>query len=429
MKPKTALENTIVTISNSLPPIIRKYHESALPRCFANYAVQSRNSIFCLECGHAWKQQQKKLLQKITCVNCGKKLELNDKYKNGIKETNYYQIVTALKGFQIVRMVCITKTMKKKARSSYFAHEVMQIFIDQNGNSRYLSKNVMGMSQYYDQWIIGSALTLKPNVKTIRFSLCPAYVFPNKKIIPMIKRNGFKGNFHSIAPQLLFKAILTDSIAETLLKAGQFDMLYYHIRNTALKRDGIYWNALKICMRKNYIIKDAKLWIDYIDLLEFYWKDIKSPKYLCPTVLEKAHDKLMERKQKEILNKTFDEKKLQIAKNQIHYFKAKKHFFGLFFSHKGITVNVIESVKDFLEEGCIHNHCVFTNEYYKKTNSLILSAKVNGIPMETVQVSLNNLEILQSRGKGNKASPYNKQILNLVTRNLHQIGNRMKMAG
>lgn len=284
------------------------------------------------------------------------------------------------------------------------------------------------MSQYYDQWIVYSELSLKPKRENRRFYLSPSFVIPNKKVLPIVKRNGFKGKFYDIAPHILFKVILSDSIAETLLKTNQIDMLYYHIKNTSLKPTGIYWNAIKICIRNKYEIKDAKLWIDYIDLLQYFMKDIRSPKYVCPLDLKRSHDKLMIKKQDEILKSTFEEKKKQIAKNQRHYFKAKKHFFGLVFSEKGISINVIETVKEFLEEGCIHNHCVFTNEYYKKQNSLVLSAKVNGIHAETIQISLQNLEILQSRGKGNKASKYNKEIINLVSKNMHHIRARVKAA-
>ncbi|WP_091146018.1 PcfJ domain-containing protein [Flavobacterium caeni] len=148
----------------------------------------------------------------------------------------------------------------------------------------------------------------------------------------------------------------------------------------------------------------------------------------APLDLEVAHNKWMVKKQDEIIKSTFEEKKKQIAKNQKRYFKTKKQFFGLVFSNEHISVKVIETVKEFLEEGCIHKHCVFTNEYYKKDNSLILSAKVKGIHIETVQVSLENFEILQSRGRGNKASKYNKDIIDLVKRNMHQIGARMKKA-
>jgi hypothetical protein len=428
MKPKTASEIKIVELSKNLPLITQKQNEAAFKKCFDNYAVHSRKSMFCLECGHAWKVTDNNKLKKVTCEKCSKKLVVTNKYSNGLKETDYYQIITTADNFQIVRMICITKTMKKNSKCYFFAHEVMQLFIDDTGKTRMMSKNVMGMSQYIDQWVIHSELTLKPNINTSRFYLSPSFVQPNKKILPILKRNGFKGKFYGIAPQIFLKTLLTDSIAETLLKANQIDMLYYHIRNTNIKNDSIYWNAIKICIRNKYQIKDAKLWMDYIDLLHYFEKDLRSPKYVCPMDLNRSHDKLMAKKQEEILKTTFEEKKKLIAKNQKLYFKAKKQFFGLVFSENNISIRVIETVKEFLEEGCIHNHCVFTNEYYKKQNSLILSAKVDGVHTETIQISLENFEILQSRGKGNKATKYNKQIINLVSKNLHQIRERTVIA-
>lgn len=428
MKPKSKLEHAIVTTSNSLPAITKSQHSIAFGKCFSRYAVLSRNTYYCLECGHNWKRVNGVQLSNVVCPNCYKKLEVTDRYSNGLKETDYYQIVTTKQEFQIVRMVCVSKTMKKLQKPSYFAHEVMRIFITPDGNLRFLSKNVMGMSMYIDQWVIGSELTLKSNYDTPRLRLSPSFIMPGAKVLPIMKRNGFKGKFYGIAPQILLRELLTDSIAETLIKSNQMDLLHYHLRNTSIKKDGKIWGALKICNRNNYIVKDAKLWVDYLDLLEYYWKDLKSAKYVCPKDLRKAHDKLMSRKQKEIMKKTFEENKKQIGKNQKQFFRAKQHFFGLIFSEKNISISVIETVKEFLEEGCYHNHCVFTNEYYKKQNSLILSAKVDGIPTETIQLSLENFEVLQSRGRGNKASKYNRQILSLINRNLHQVRNRMKAA-
>lgn len=428
MKPKSALECKIVALSNALPPITQKQNNAAFSKCFNKYAVQSRKSIFCLECGQTWKVSDNKKNINVTCVNCSKKLILSDNYRNGLTQTDYYQIITTVDKFQLIRMICITKSMRKNKECSFWAHEVMQIFIDENGKTRSMSKNVMGLSQYYDQWIVSSELSQKPNDNNSRFYLSPNYIIPNKKILPIIRRNGFKGNFHGIAPQVLFRAILTDGIAETLLKSNQIDLLYYHIRNTSIKSNGMYWSAIKICIRNNYLIKDAKLWVDYIDLLQYFNRDTRNPKYICPMDVAKTHDKLVAKKQEEIIKNTFEEKKKQITNNQRKYFKAKKQFFGLVFSEKNISINVIETIKEFLEEGCIHKHCVFTNEYYKKENSLILSAKVNGIHAETIQISLENLEVLQSRGIGNKATKYNKQIINLVSKNLHQIKARMKRA-
>jgi len=428
MTPKTKVELRIVELSKSLPTIKKKYHRQAFIKCFDKLAVKCRKTIFCLECGHSRKLQDINKIKNTTCTQCRKNLIFTDRYNNGLRETDYYQVITTVGEFQIVRMVCITKRMKKNQKCSYFAHEVMQIFIDENGKTRTLSKNVMGMSQYFDQWISSSTLTLKQNENSNRFNLKPSFIHPEMQISPILKRNGFDGNFHGIAPQILFCQILKDNIAETLLKSQQFDMLYYHIRNTSLKATSAQWNAIKICNRNSYLIQDAKLWIDYIDLLEHFGKDIRNPKYICPLDVEVAHNKLMVKKQDEIIRSTFEEKKKQIEKNQKRYFKTKKQFFGLVFSNQNISVKVIETVKEFLEEGCIHRHCVFTNEYYKKDNSLILSAKVKGVPIETVQVSLENFEILQSRGRGNKATNYHDDIINLVNRNMHQIGARMNKA-
>lgn len=428
MTPKTKIELKIVELSKSLQPITMKYHKQAFQVCFTKYGVQSRKNCFCLECGHTWKLDENSEMKNTTCDKCRKKLIFTDRYNNGFKETDYYQILTTAGNFQIVRMFCITKWMKKNQKCSYFSHEVMQIFIDEKGKTRTLSKNVMGMSQYFDQWIVSSSLTLKQSDNSNRFNLKPSFIHPDIQISPILKRNGFDGNFHGIAPQLLFREILKDNIAETLLKSNQFDMLYYHIRNTSIKVNGSYWNALKICNRNSYKILDAKLWIDYIDLLQHFGKDLRNSKYVCPMNLEAAHNKCMVKKQDEIINSTFQEKEKQISKNQKRYFKTKKQFFGLVFSNENISVKVIETVKEFLEEGCIHKHCVFTNEYYKKDNSLILSAKINGVHIETVQVSLETFEILQSRGKGNKATKYHDDIINLVSRNMHEIGARMNKA-
>ena len=64
------------------------------------------------------------------------------------------------------------------------------------------------------------------------------------------------------------------------------------------------------------------------------------------------------------------------------------------------------------------HHCVFENEYYKKKDSLILSARVNGERMETVEVSLKTFQVIQSRAVCNHTSAYHNRIIELVNRNM-----------
>lgn len=51
-------------------------------------------------------------------------------------------------------------------------------------------------------------------------------------------------------------------------------------------------------------------------------------------------------------------------------------------------VRVLESLSDFYKEGKLLHHCVFSNAYYKREDSLIMSATVDGRRMETVEFSL-----------------------------------------
>ncbi|MET3029487.1 PcfJ domain-containing protein, partial [Flavobacterium sp. UW10123] len=87
---------------------------------------------------------------------------------------------------------------------------------------------------------------------------------------------------------------------------------------------------------------------------------------------------------------------------------------------------VIENVRDFMREGDDLGHCVFTNEYYAKKDSLILSAKMGEKSVETIEISLSRMEILQCRGMKNKPSKHHKKILSLLSENLYQIRERMK---
>ncbi len=62
----------------------------------------------------------------------------------------------------------------------------------------------------------------------------------------------------------------------------------------------------------------------------------------------------------------------------------KKTFFGLTFSDKNITIAVLENVQDFMKERDTVSHCLFTNEYYTKKDSLILSARIEGYPFRNL---------------------------------------------
>lgn len=82
---------------------------------------------------------------------------------------------------------------------------------------------------------------------------------------------------------------------------------------------------------------------------------------------------------------------------------------------------MLESVAEIAEEGTLMHHCVYANAYYRKENSLILSATIDGKRIETVEVDLERLCVVQSRGLCNKNTEYHERIVNLVNSNMNLI--------
>jgi hypothetical protein len=90
-----------------------------------------------------------------------------------------------------------------------------------------------------------------------------------------------------------------------------------------------------------------------------------------------------------------------------------------------VQVRVLESVEEVIQEGDALHHCVFTNDYHLKTDSLILSARIEEQRLETIELSLSKLQVLQSRGLCNENTKYHNRIIKLVKKNMPLIQKRL----
>lgn len=420
MKSKAKLQNTAVELSAKLRPMTAKQMSWAVDNCLENNAARSRKSLYCLECGHSWKDESFLISAVVgcTCPNCDRELKL----KSARSESAYFSIITAKEGVQVVRMFWVQKNYYKKSPTYSWTSEVMQHFIFSSGKVVTLSKQVNGMSRYFDQWIHDSELKARScdtDKAKMRYDIGAYKTYPVRSIIPELKRNGFVGQFHDFTPHKFFSLLLSVPAAETLIKARQIGML----RHLALHPKAVQesWKSIKICLRNGYMIKDAQTWLDYINLLARFEKDLTNAHYVCPIDLNAAHDKSMRKRQAVDRAKKLEQMKAEIETAQIEYEKEKRAFFGLQFSDSKITVKVLEHVQEFMHEGDTLKHCLFTNAYYKKCDSLVMSARIEDDPIETIELSLSTMKVLQSRGIGNKSTKYHNQILNLVNSNLHAI--------
>ena len=82
---------------------------------------------------------------------------------------------------------------------------------------------------------------------------------------------------------------------------------------------------------------------------------------------------------------------------------------------------------EFAEEGTAMHHCVWSNKYFLKENSLILSATIDGVRIETIEVSLKTFKVVQSLGVCNSNTEYHDRIVALVDSNMNLIRNRMRI--
>lgn len=429
MTPKTSIEKQLTGLSGKLPSVTEKMQLWAEKNIFLKWGVLSRGKFHCLECAHSWKPDaQKTACQKyMNCTSCRGKLRMQQYNQAHFKEIEYWAALHVCAGFQVVRIICSHKNRKKNCLPAYFHKEVMQHWVSPKGEVRTLSLGTNVFSNHYDSWKYYTALEIRPAsfMSGQKYRINPYKVYPTSKALPLLKRNGFKGSFYGIAPQILFTAILKDPHAETLLKAEQTDMLkHYLTAHSQNIREN--WQAVRTCMKSGYKITDFTIWEDYIRLLRWFKKDLNRVDVVCPDNLEQEHDRLVDRKRKIQRRTRIKELRAEIEQAQTVYEQHKKPFFGLEFAKENLRISVMESVRDFLDEGDALRHCVFENEYYKKKNSLILSAKYQDIPVETIEVALPSLEVVQCRGNKNGHSPHHKKILKLLGENLHQIKKRMK---
>jgi hypothetical protein len=134
-------------------------------------------------------------------------------------------------------------------------------------------------------------------------------------------------------------------------------------------------------------------------------------------------------KKREILRLEEQERnRLQIIKRQeklkkaiVDYSQRMQKFFDLEFKKGNISITVLKSIEEFKEEGDELKHCVYTNEYYLREKSIILSARVDGRRAETIELKLPEFKIEQSRGLKNQPTQHHDKIVELVKKNLEQI--------
>lgn len=423
MKPRNKFEKAVLAQSKSLRPITKAQKVWAFRECIDHYAYRlPKGRTTCMDCGHSWVMAEQ--TENCTCPKCRAKLKVQTTFDRKLQQKQYFTVLTTSGEYQVLRMYLLIVEMEKGCKAKPYILEIGHYWWNGQGRMAVVAiQRVLG--RYIDTFSFGSPLTIRMDNDAYRH-IAYAPIYPKFKAMDILRRNGFDGDFHDMVPTRLIPALLSNNRAETLFKAGQYPMLRHYLHSSF--DIGQYWASIKICIRNGYTIADGSMWRDTIDLLRHFGKDTNCPKYVCPTDLKTEHDKLAEKKRKQKEQEQLAERRQEAVKHEKEYRKLKGCFFGIAFTDGILHIHVLESVAEFAEEGTAMHHCVWSNNYYLKKDSLILSATIDGKRIETIEVSLKTFEVVQSRGVCNSNTEYHDRIISLVNDNIHLIRQRMKAA-
>lgn len=210
------------------------------------------------------------------------------------------------------------------------------------------------------------------------------------------------------------------------MKANEIELLRYLCSSDQRAEDiKRYWNTIKIANRNGYKVKDSVMWVDYIKMLERCGRDIQSPKYICPANLQEEHDRYVKKLQA-IQDKAKRAEDIRKAQEREASFKEQKEkFFGIRINDGEIEVKVLESVEEYRQEAESQHICLFSEAYDQRDDSLIFSARIDGRIIETIEVDLKTLKVVQSRGVCNQNTEYHDRIIRLINANTHLIKERI----
>jgi len=423
MKPRTKIQHEVFRMNLNVIDIQKQIKKWTFSECNEKLGLATKTRFWCIDCGDYHPISLVKN-NKAKCPNCkielsivqSRKRTYNQRYWVAFAELSCGELLGEV---QVIRLFEVHSNHSVNFKPHFYVVENVRQFIPEDHSKVQYVARTRNMGQGYPS---GGDLEIRnvSHYHSWNYNPCPYRFHPWSQFKPKYGKIGINSGLQGLSFLESTRILNFNSNAETLLKMGQYGLFSECSNNEG--KISRYWNSIKIALRNKYKIEDAGMWLDYMDLLDFFGKDLKSPRYICPNNLKQEHDRYVQKKSEQERRIKLMEQRKKIAKEENAYRESKAPFFGLVFNKGEITIKVLESVKEFMEHGDILKHCVFANEYYKKKESLILAAYVNVQPIETVEVALNTMEIVQSRGEHNNPSCFNSDIMSLLHSNMSKIG-------
>lgn len=410
-------------LSQQLPPLTTAQSNWARKAIFTHVAYATKQVAWCSDCGAVFAPIDDD--KRCVCPKCGARLKVEHSRKQKLEERYYFTQLSVIGDYQVVRHYQACRYSKKGQPTRYAHEEVIQLWLDSRGNKTIVARSTNWMCRSYDGWSWGSPMEIRRiysdayGYARTRYNIC-APICPGGEVLPIFRKRGYTLRYQQAAPDEIMTSILTDNNAETLMKQKQYDVAGYYVRRGSYKYNQ-YRHAVNIATRNGYRIKDASLWYDYLDLLEYFDLDTHNAKYVCPDNLKREHDRLMHRKEAILARERAEAQRRRDAetlkrdaKAIAKYKELKGRYFGIVLKQGKLHASVLPDVEAFMQEGEAMRHCVFTNGYYKHKDCLIFSVRnTHDKRVATVEFDLKTFKVVQCRGKANSQPKEYDEILKM----------------
>lgn len=344
----------------------------------------------------------------------------------------YAVINQSYKGWQVLRYFRIDRKRNRKREVSYDTWEVFQLW-NKVGEKQILMARQRALGWYIDAFILSSPLEIRYNPETtytsMHFTDVDVEYIHDKSIIGTYKY--CDSLIDKSSSRMWYRFLSSDKFAETILKQRPELAQYMMYNNLITDKD--YMQVVRIMLRHNYVptVEGQTAYATYFDMIKnmkHIGSDLSNPHFVCPENLLHTHDWAMQAttalrgKEEAAADRVAELNRIKqdIACDE-EYVKAHSCFFGMTISDDLISCHVLQSVQEFYEEGTAMHHCLYANRYYQKPNSLILSARIEGKRIETVEVDLREMKVVQCYGACDKFTIYHDRIVNLVNGSMNVI--------
>ena len=416
--------------------------------------TRRKNEFWCSYCGGRFSAAP--AVAPATCPHCGARLKYNwDKCRLTFKSEHYIKEFLVYGEWQVVKEYLADTEHRSGSECKVDIYPVYSWWFNPKLKKTYVYARYLTMMPGWARipFSRNSAFRVMPSSKCGRFwySGWKDTVVARKKILPYYKESGFGTDAYGKYDdeEVLMAMTVHGSALETLVKLGhRYAAELFITASYFQKIIKDCWRGIVIALRHGYDIEKVgwRMYLDYLAELRDLKMDWHSPHYLCPKDFCAMHaetsrrlakkklaiaERIEEGRRRAAMERDAEEKERR-AKAVTEFESRIRKFLPLTIQGVGLVIRPLASVGEFLDEGTAMHHCVYSNAYYARPSSLILSARTDeGERVETVEVDLDNYTIVQSRAVCNGMSDRHDDILRLVTEAMPQIktmnGEKRKM--